>query len=134
MSVNDFLQQALDWRGIDVACTRCGGSGTIVYGNTATWLGGIGGSAMTPGVCNLCWGSGDSTRPGANLKEMNLDRKDMAMLLRRLLRKIPAGNEQLVAQTRDYLVRKGLQGSILRECEPTTDEDHPSPFPTGVEA
>lgn len=50
----------LEWRGIDDPCPKCIGSGYIVYGSTSTYWGGIGGAAMTKGVCNKCWGSGDA--------------------------------------------------------------------------
>lgn len=61
--------------------------------------------------------------PIERLDETERDRQDMGMLIRRLLRRIPElggakgtiDNTQLIAQTKDYLVRKGLQGSVLRE-------------------
>lgn len=57
---NGVYAWALRWRGIEPGeeCPECGGSGWIVYGSTATYMGGIGGAAMTPGACNVCWGSG----------------------------------------------------------------------------
>lgn len=51
-------------------CERCRGQGSYVYGSTATWQGGIGGAAMTSGVCDTCWGSGDSECPWLNLREV----------------------------------------------------------------
>ena len=51
----DFLSQ----RGVNYACTRCNGLGTITYGSGSTWRGGVGGAVMTIDVCNHCWGSGD---------------------------------------------------------------------------
>lgn len=51
------------YRHIDIICQQCMGWGVITYPTTSTWHGGIGGSAMTPGVCNRCWGSGDAGRP-----------------------------------------------------------------------
>jgi len=44
-------------------CSECGGSGEKAYGSTATFTGGIGGQMITSGVCNKCWGSGDSKNP-----------------------------------------------------------------------
>lgn len=67
---------ALAWRGIEAPCPRCGGSGRRVYGSTATWRGGMGGAACTDDVCDECWGSGDSNRPGANLRSMMQARAD----------------------------------------------------------
>ena len=65
----------LEWRGIyeengHEACKSCSGSGGKLYGSTATWKRGIGGQAMTHGVCDICWGSGRSDRPWLNLKEL----------------------------------------------------------------
>lgn len=49
-------------------CERCRGQGSYVYGSTATWQGGLGGCAMTSGVCDKCWGSGDSECPWLDLR------------------------------------------------------------------
>ncbi len=64
--------EMLDWRNIleGQECERCQGTGGITYGSTATWHGGIGGSAMTYDVCNKCWGSGNANRPWTNLKRV----------------------------------------------------------------
>jgi len=51
-----------------VACDRCAGAGSYTYGSTATWHGGIGGAALTVGMCDRCWGSGRKDRPGPNLR------------------------------------------------------------------
>lgn len=58
--VTDKWAEFLGWRGITPGdeCQECGGTGWITYGSRATYWGGIGGAAMTPGVCNKCWGSG----------------------------------------------------------------------------
>lgn len=52
----------LYWRNVPeyAMCPRCGGSGVIIYPSTSQWRGGISGQAVTPGVCNKCWGSGRS--------------------------------------------------------------------------
>jgi len=47
-------------------CETCHGSGVVTYGSTSTWRGGIGGCAMTDGVCDVCWGSGNKCRLRAN--------------------------------------------------------------------
>lgn len=59
-----------EMRGIETPCKRCDGTGRIVYGSTSTFMRGIGGAVMTPGICDRCWGSGDSNRPGPNLKSL----------------------------------------------------------------
>lgn len=50
-------------------CPACKAQGYKWYGSTATWRGGIGGQAMTQGVCDTCWGSGDLDYPGYNIRE-----------------------------------------------------------------
>ncbi len=50
-------------------CKRCKATGRYLYPSTTTWRGGIGGCAMTEGICDKCWGSGDDTNPGENLRE-----------------------------------------------------------------
>lgn len=62
---NNFHYEAVEWRGIefDNVCTECTGSGYTVYGNTTTYHRGAGGQAITTSVCNICWGSGDKSRP-----------------------------------------------------------------------
>ena len=70
---DEFLEKALEWRGIsfvDEACDKCGGSGVVCYGSTATWLGGIGGQAITNGVCDKCWGSGSKLHRWADLRKL----------------------------------------------------------------
>ena len=64
--LSDELVRFLAWRDIELenVCTSCGGSGRRAYASTATWHGGIGGQAITGGVCDKCWGSGDKMRPG----------------------------------------------------------------------
>jgi len=69
---NDLVEHGLEWRGIDTPCTKCGGTGYVVYGSTATFWGGIGGQAMTKDVCNKCWGSGDMHRPWPSHKEFSI--------------------------------------------------------------
>jgi hypothetical protein len=66
-----FWNRLWDLRSIgDYPCKLCTGTGVRTYGSTATWRGGIGGQAMTPGVCDCCWGSGDAERPWINLREL----------------------------------------------------------------
>lgn len=67
----EFIKYLYDVRGIDTPCERCGGAGVRTYSSTAVWRGGIGGQALTQGVCDLCWGSGDVHRPWTNLRELD---------------------------------------------------------------
>ena len=53
-----------------VACTGCGGVGRKSYPSTATWAGGIGGQAVTDGICDKCWGTGRTDRTGADLRRI----------------------------------------------------------------
>lgn len=60
----------------DTICPQCGGSGSHVYPNTLTWREGEGmmsGQALTPDVCDVCWGSGAINRPGPNLRLPHAD-------------------------------------------------------------
>lgn len=52
------------------ACPRCRGQGTYVYGNGATWSGGVGTASMRRDVCDVCWGSGDESSPGTNIRQL----------------------------------------------------------------
>lgn len=54
-------------------CDACHGHGDYFYASTATWLGGLGGAAMTKGVCRFCWGSGDAEFPYLNLQKLVAD-------------------------------------------------------------
>lgn len=57
-----LFQEFLEARGVESPCKECGGLGVRAYSSTSTWRGGIGGQAITNGVCDDCWGSGDSSR------------------------------------------------------------------------
>jgi cell division protein FtsB len=60
----------------DGACDACNGIGSRMYANTATWRGGLGGSAMTTGVCNKCWGSGSQDKPWPSWRAIEGDRRN----------------------------------------------------------
>jgi hypothetical protein len=68
----ELHERLLAWRGIMPGdeCRTCHGAGVRAYGSTATWSGGIGGQAITSGVCDQCWGSGDAGRPGVDLRKL----------------------------------------------------------------
>ena len=53
-----------------VACESCSGHGRRSYADTTGWRGGIGGQAITAGVCDRCWGSGRSDRMGVDVRRM----------------------------------------------------------------
>jgi len=65
--------RALENRGIETPCSRCGGSGVRAYANTATWNRGVGGNMITSDVCDHCWGSGDEHRKWVNLRDKQAD-------------------------------------------------------------
>lgn len=71
----EMLQYFLEMRGVETPCTKCRGFGTRTYGSTATWHGGMGGAAMTNGICDKCWGSGDDNQPWLNLRTLDNNRK-----------------------------------------------------------
>lgn len=60
----------LRWRGVETPCVACNGFGVRQYSSTATWRKGVGGSALAIDVCDVCWGSGDMHRHGADLRAM----------------------------------------------------------------
>ena len=51
-----------------IACPGCGGMGEKAHGDTSIWAGGIGGQAITTGVCDKCWGTGRTDKTGVNLR------------------------------------------------------------------
>ena len=67
---NDRYQQFLQWRNIETPCKKCQGTGSVTYSSTAMWRGGIGGSMLTLGVCDHCWGSGDEHRHWTDLRKL----------------------------------------------------------------
>lgn len=72
-----LLARFLAWRGIEYgneACPTCGGAGSRSYPSSAGWMGGAGGQAITSGVCDKCWGSGDASRPWLNLRTLAASR------------------------------------------------------------
>ena len=52
--------------------------------------------------------------PRAEYLEMTQKVDDLAMLVRRLARKVQLNNPDLASKAMDYLKRKGLKGSPLR--------------------
>tara|TARA_R100001079_G_C4450640_1_gene153554 strand:- start:2373 stop:3140 length:768 start_codon:yes stop_codon:yes gene_type:complete len=66
LTVREFLA----WRGVVTPCPSCAGMGTMLYGSTSTWRGGLGGAAMTYDVCRVCWGTGDANRKGTDLEKV----------------------------------------------------------------
>ena len=68
----ELLEAMCAYRNIDAGheCKRCGGWGVYTYGSTSTWHGGIGGQALTMGVCDACWGSGNEQRPWPSHREI----------------------------------------------------------------
>lgn len=53
-----------------VACKRCGGAGTYLYGSGSTWRGGQGVASITEDVCDVCWGTGRADKTGLDLREL----------------------------------------------------------------
>ena len=56
------------------------------------------------------------------LQESNQAVEDLAMLVRRLARKVELNNPDLAGKAMDYLNRKGLQGSPLRDCTESEED------------
>lgn len=51
-------------------CPTCQGRGSRIYGNGATWHGGMGTASMQQDVCDVCWGTGDADCPGTNARQL----------------------------------------------------------------
>lgn len=83
-----------DVRCVDSPCPTCSGAGVAVYGSTSTWHGGIGGQAMTSGVCDKCWGSGDAERPWPSWRTIARERERVARLEGALRALVTAADEQ----------------------------------------
>lgn len=69
---DEQYQSFLLQRGVEIPCKRCSGLGVAVYGDSSTWRrGGCAGQVITSDICDLCWGTGDANRKGADLKAIN---------------------------------------------------------------
>ncbi len=62
--------EMLRWRGVETPCPTCGGAGSRGYSGSATWRGGVGTNGGARDVCDVCWGSGDATRPWTDLRTL----------------------------------------------------------------
>ena len=71
--VDDPREAAIRWRGVEEPCDTCVGMGVRSYSSTAGWAGGVGGSMMTMGTCDACWGSGDAGLPGVDLRRLTAE-------------------------------------------------------------
>ena len=109
-----------------VACGHCT-NGRRAYASTATWLGGIGGQAITVDVCDRCWGTGRSDVTGADLRrgfaalkqaERERDearekarrwREVASWLARRNAERDPEGNDYTLRTARDKAMRRALR-------------------------
>ncbi len=67
---DEVKSRFLAWRHVDMPCPKCKGSGVVMYGSGATWRGGMGTTSVTPGECDVCWGTGDAYRHGVDLRKM----------------------------------------------------------------
>jgi hypothetical protein len=79
---------------LGVGCPRCGGVGRKSYGSTATWRGGIGGQAITEGVCDGCWGTGRTDCTGVDLRRLASLQREVEMLRVRVAQKPLSAEEQ----------------------------------------
>lgn len=76
ITFEDAHKHFLECRSVKTPCPGCSGLGVKTYGSTSTWAGGIGGQAITSGVCDKCWGSGDKHRLWPSWKEMKAIRDE----------------------------------------------------------
>lgn len=96
----DFLEM----RGVEKPCKRCQGFGVVAYPSTSTWMGGIGGMAITNGVCDKCWGSGDSNSPWVNLRSV-VAQREHAVRLDEEVSRLAAQLEQVRSLVQDAVAR-----------------------------
>lgn len=75
MDRDEARKLAQEIRGVRYPCEHCRGMGARLYSSTATWRGGMGGASMTYDACDTCWGSGDSTRPWTNVRDLERKRR-----------------------------------------------------------
>ena len=71
---------------IEKPCKHCSGTGYKVYSDTSTWHHEpIAGCAMTPDICDKCWGSGDCKRPWLNLRKLAVERREQGRRIQKLV-------------------------------------------------
>jgi len=68
-------------------CNHCNGSGYKLYGSGATWQKDafIASTAMTPDICDKCWGSGDCKNSWLNLRKLGVERKEAGRRIHKLV-------------------------------------------------
>jgi DnaJ-class molecular chaperone len=88
-------------------CPECGGNGRKVYASTSTFMGGIGGAAMTDDWCDKCWGTGRSDRAGPNLKEMALKTADARRSTRKQFVQLTKERDKAKADLAEALGKRG---------------------------
>lgn len=64
---------AYRWRHIDQPCSRCSGAGGVMYSSGATWRGGMGTASSAWDICDVCWGSGDESRPWSDQRKLEAE-------------------------------------------------------------
>lgn len=115
MSYASQLEVLRRLRNIEEPCTRCNGTGSLLYSSTATWRGGMGGAAMTRDVCDRCWGSGDLARPWTDLRRLR--NEENAQVARRAgeyladrcgvrLRSLLPGLDELIAELDKFAMQR----------------------------
>ena len=119
------------------SCRRCGGLGRRVYGASSTWRGGPGGQTMTPGVCDLCWGTGHAKREGTDLRRVENEiaalraevaalkaERDAALAENEALR---AGRDALLAENANMIASGGGRDPAVGGAASGGDGDNPRP-------
>jgi len=90
----ECFRDFLTMRGVEMPCKGCGGLGVRVYGDTSTWMGGIGGQTMTLGVCDKCWGSGDTDKPWTNLRKLQAEKNGIHAAKKEIAAAVQAERER----------------------------------------
>lgn len=79
------------YRGVETPCESCAGLGVKLYGNTSTWHYGFGGQALTPDVCDSCWGSGDTNRKWTNVRKLYAESSAVEEIIGGIIRTLRDG-------------------------------------------
>ena len=119
---DDFAAKALEWRGVDTPCERCGGSGVFSYASTALWRGGMGGASISNGVCDHCWGSGDANNPWTDLRALrDTENERIAKAAGKLLERSIGAEFETIKPAIEHLC--ALLDKQARRRKPPTGED-----------
>ncbi len=115
--------------GWSIFVLECSGYGVKTYGDTSTWIGGIGGQTITQGICNKCWGTGDAQRPGTSFKYLREYLREFKRVAQKVCDESAEGSDTLMrlkelinkqvplARSREGVSVFDLQRELSIDCE-----------------